>query len=118
MSEREFGRDLSKIFQINCCEIFLSLNRHTKILISTCTNVLKFCGSILSKSDFGFLLLNSLVLVYYQRFCHNSTGMDCWKHYPWISAPKRIVKDGICLYDCVSVSVTITWRGNTFIALD
>ena len=44
--------------------------------------------------------------------------MDCWKQYPWISAPKRIVKDGICLYDWVSVSVTITWKGNTVIALD
>ena len=42
--------------------------------------------------------------------------MDCWKHYPWISAPKCIVKDGICLYDCVSVSVTITWKGNTVIS--
>ena len=62
--------------------------------------------------------MNSLVLVYYQRFHHNSTGMDCWKHYPWISAPKRIVKNGICAYDWVSVSVTINWKGNTVIALE
>ena len=41
--------------------------------------------------------------------------MDCWNYYPWISAPKRIVKDGKCLYDWVSVSVTITWKGNTVI---
>ena len=42
--------------------------------------------------------------------------MDCWKHYPWISAPKCIIKDGICLNDWFSVSVTITWKGNTVIS--
>ena len=44
--------------------------------------------------------------------------MSSWKHYPWISAPKRIFKDGIWYYDWVSVSIVIDWKDNTMVAVE